>query len=117
LLAEGVLRNPVLVESLYERDAAERATLTNLLQRRGYESFEAVLAAGREEGRREGLQEGEHTGALRASRSMLLRVLARRGIEVTTERRRQVEVCTDIAVLERWLDAAAVATRLDEVFG
>jgi hypothetical protein len=128
LRAEGVLRNPVLVESLYERDAAERATLTNLLQRRGYESFEAVLAAGREEGRKEGLQEGRkeglqegreeglQEGQLQTSRSVLLRILTRRKIEISAERRTQIEACTDIATLQRWLDAAIMASSSEEVF-
>jgi hypothetical protein len=52
LTAPGVLQNPVLVEALYDRDAAERATLTNLLQRKGYQDLDAVLASGREEGLR-----------------------------------------------------------------
>jgi hypothetical protein len=56
LTAPGVLQNAVLVEALYDRDAGERATLTNLLQRRGYKDLEAVLATGRAEGRAEGLR-------------------------------------------------------------
>jgi Uma2 family endonuclease len=58
LTAPGVLQNPVLVETLYDHDAAERATLTNLLQRKGYEDLDAVLAKGREEGRQEGRADG-----------------------------------------------------------
>jgi Uma2 family endonuclease len=58
LAAPGVLQNPVLVEALYERDAAERATLTNLLQRKGYQDLDAVLAAGVAKGRAEGRAEG-----------------------------------------------------------
>ena len=54
LTAPGVLKNPVRVEALYDRDEAERATLTNLLQRRGFDNLGAVLA----EGRREGLAAG-----------------------------------------------------------
>lgn len=108
LRAEGVLSNPVLVESLYERDAAERATLTNLLQRRGFESFEAVLASGREE--------GEQAGALRASRSALLLVLAERKLETSPERRVQIEACTDPQTLERWLRAAVAAKDVERVF-
>lgn len=50
LTAPGVLRNPVKVEALYDRDEAERATLTNLLQRRGFENLDAVLAQGRRDG-------------------------------------------------------------------
>lgn len=52
LTAPGVLQNSVLVEALYDRDEAERATLRNLLQRRGYADIEAVLVRGRDEGRR-----------------------------------------------------------------
>jgi Uma2 family endonuclease len=50
LTAPGVLQNPVLVEALYDRGAAERAMLTNLLQRNGFQDLEAVLAKGRAEG-------------------------------------------------------------------
>jgi Uma2 family endonuclease len=56
LEAPGVLQNLVRVEALYDKTEAERATFTNLLQRRGYESLEAVLARGREEGREEALR-------------------------------------------------------------
>ena len=59
LEAPGILRNPVLVEALYDREAAHEATLRNLLQRRGYDSLEAVHAEGRIEGKAEGRIEGE----------------------------------------------------------
>ncbi|WP_437645323.1 Uma2 family endonuclease [Sorangium sp. So ce362] len=52
LVAPGVLKNPVLVEALYDREAAHEATLRNLLQRRGYADIEAV----REEGHTRGLR-------------------------------------------------------------
>jgi hypothetical protein len=42
----GVLRNPVPVEALYDRRAAHRVTLRNLLQRQGYENLDAVRAEG-----------------------------------------------------------------------
>ncbi|WP_231511707.1 Uma2 family endonuclease [Chondromyces apiculatus] len=60
LVAPGVLRNPVPVEALYDREAAHEITLRNLLQRRGYESLEAVqaqaMAKGLEQGRAESLR-------------------------------------------------------------
>ena len=55
LTAPGVLQNPVLVEALYDRDAAERTTLTNLLQKKGYQDLDAVLSAGEAKRRAEGL--------------------------------------------------------------
>ncbi len=63
LKAPGVLQNPVLVEALYDRDEAERATLRNLLQRQGYASVDALLASAREEGVAIGREEGAAIGA------------------------------------------------------
>jgi Uma2 family endonuclease len=58
LRAPGVLRNPVKVEALYDREAAMEATLRNLLQRVGYSSLDDVLAKGEAKGRAEGKAEG-----------------------------------------------------------
>ncbi len=54
LEAPGVLKNPVPVEALYDRDAAHEVTLRNLLQRRGYADLEAVRAAGAAQGQIDG---------------------------------------------------------------
>ena len=54
LEAPGVLDNPVLVEALYDPDAAHEAALRNLLQRRGFANLDAVLEEGRKEGRDQG---------------------------------------------------------------
>jgi hypothetical protein len=56
LLAPGILKNPVEVDALYDRDAAHEAVLRNLLQRRGYEDLDAVRKEGRKEGQEEGLR-------------------------------------------------------------
>ncbi len=58
LTAPGVLRNPVPVEALYDREAGRAATLRNLLQREGYADLDAVL----EEGLAKGLAKGEKEG-------------------------------------------------------
>jgi hypothetical protein len=50
LEAPGVLRNPVPVEALYDPQAAHKAALRHLLQRRGYADLEAVREEGRDEG-------------------------------------------------------------------
>jgi len=62
LRAPGVLRNPVKVEALYDREAAMEATLRNLLQRAGYGSLDEVFAKGEAKGKVEGLVEGEAKG-------------------------------------------------------
>ena len=58
LSAPGVLRNEVPVEALFDRTAAHEVTLRNLLQRRGYESLDAVREEGRDEGRDAGREQG-----------------------------------------------------------
>lgn len=54
LEAPGVLKNPVPVDALYDRDAAHEVTLRNLLQRRGYADLEAVRAEGTAQGQIDG---------------------------------------------------------------
>ncbi|MCC6554017.1 MAG: Uma2 family endonuclease [Polyangiaceae bacterium] len=89
LSAPGILRNPVLVESLYDRGHAEQATLTNLLQRRGYASLEAVRSE--------------------EARVALRRVLARRGLALSHAEEARIDACADRSMLEQWIGEAAVA--------
>lgn len=93
LEAAGILKNPVLVEALYDRNAAHEATLRNLLQSKGYENLDAVLEEGRQEGREEGRQEGRQEGREKgrqegqceALREAILDIAALIGIELTGE--------------------------------
>jgi Uma2 family endonuclease len=112
LTAPGVLKNPVPVEALYDRDEAERATLTNLLQRQGYEDLEAVLAKGRAEGRAEGQAEGQ-TRALAAA---VIAVLEARQIPINEAIRERIEKSSDPAELDRWVRRAAVIPSIGELF-
>ena len=51
------------------------------------------------------------------ARSVLRRVLTRRGLVVRPGDAARVDACTDVSVLQRWLEEASVATTADEVFG
>nr|VFJ87257.1 MAG: Putative restriction endonuclease [Candidatus Kentron sp. H]VFJ88901.1 MAG: Putative restriction endonuclease [Candidatus Kentron sp. H]VFJ95138.1 MAG: Putative restriction endonuclease [Candidatus Kentron sp. H] len=113
LEAPGILRNPVPVRALFDRETAHRVTLRNLLQRAGYEDLDAVLR----EGVRKGKTEGRMEGALAAQVKALLSILAARGIDVDAEARGRMEDCRDSARLETWLTKAAVAESLADVFG
>ncbi|MFT3764022.1 MAG: Uma2 family endonuclease [Minicystis sp.] len=108
LTAPGVLQNPVLVEALYDRDEAERATLTNLLQRRGYADLESVLAQGREQGRAEGRAEG-----LAAS---VIAVLEARGLAIPKAIHKRIAQGTDAAQLDRLVRRAATVGKAAELF-
>lgn len=109
LAAPGILQNDVLVESLYDRSAAERATLTNLLQRRGYDDLEAVLR----EGRKEGVDEGQ----LKHARAVLRRTIEKRGIALSAEMAARIDACTDLARLDDWHDRALDARTAEDVLG
>lgn len=52
----------------------------------------------------------------RSEARSILRVLAARGLAVTAEQRALIERCTDLAVMDRWLERAATARSIDEVF-
>ncbi|WP_437607303.1 hypothetical protein WMF20_41855 [Sorangium sp. So ce834] len=57
LLAPGVLQNPLEVEALYDRAAAQQAALANLLQREGHASLSSLRERCLREGRKDGLQQ------------------------------------------------------------
>jgi hypothetical protein len=63
---------------------------------------------GKDEGRIEGRAEGEAEA--------VLRVLAARRIEVPEEARARISSCADLRQLHTWLDRAAVATSVAELF-
>ncbi|MDI1482503.1 Uma2 family endonuclease [Polyangium sp. y55x31] len=98
LEAPGILKNPVPVEALYDREAAHEVTLRNLLQRRGYESLEAV---------RQG-------GQLTHARAVLRRQLGKRGLTLDAAQEARINGTTDLETLDRWLDQTLVAKTIDE---
>lgn len=100
LAAPGVLKNPVRVEALYDRDAAQEATLTNLLQRRGYDGLDDVRDEGREE----------------ALRLALRTAVTARGWALDEGQRTRLDECRDVTTLTRWIARAVTATSCDEVF-
>lgn len=107
LTAPGVLQNPVLVEALYDRDEAERATLRNLLQRRGYADLEE-LVQGREEARIQGQAAGRAAS--------VIAVLEAREIPISKAARKRIEQCVDLEQLDRWVRRAAVIGKASELF-
>lgn len=98
LLAPGVLANPVLVEALWDREAAHEQTLKNLLQRRGYADLDEVLRQGKAEGKAEG------------KTAALLIVLEARGVPLSEAQRARLSAETNSDRLDRWTRAALTVT-------
>jgi hypothetical protein len=100
LTAPGILRNPVPVDALYDRQAAHAVTLRNLLQRQGYRDLDEVR--------------GE--GQLQALRDSILVVLQARGLTIDDAARSALAAIDDPVVLRRLITRAATAATADEVF-
>ena len=125
LEAPGVLRNPILVEALFDARAADEAALRNLLQRHGYADLEAVRTEGKEQGRAEGKAEGKvegkaegkaegraeglSEGQLLGQAQAVLQLLEGRGLAVTASQRARILACRDGEQLRAWLLRAAIA--------
>ncbi|MEU8889577.1 hypothetical protein [Streptomyces sp. NPDC048442] len=62
--------------------------------------------------REEGREEGQ---ALERARTVCT-ILERRGLELSLEARERIAACSDLALLDRWLDRAWTAARADEIF-
>lgn len=110
--APGILANPVLVDALYDDDAANEAALRNLLQRAGYASLDAVRDEGQAEGKAEGKVEGKAEGRAAA----LLDLLDARNLPVDDAARARILGTREEALLSRWLRAAVSASSIDDVF-
>jgi len=108
LQAPGILRNPIPVRALYERELAYDVALTNLLQRRGYDSLEAFLAEN--EARR--VARGVVQGEIQA----LLAVLDARGMALSEAQRQTILNGRDPEQLRLWLRRAAVVDSADALF-
>lgn len=112
LTAPGILRNPLPVMAFFQRDVSHEATLRNLLQRKGFESLEAVLESGREKGREEGREEGKVDGMA----SSVVTVLEGRDLEVPDAVRERIVTCRDADALRRWLARAGNVATAEEIF-
>ena len=71
--------------------------------------FQGTLA---KKHRAEGRAEGEARGEARG----VLKVLAARGIKVSDGQKERILACTDLAVLDRWIERAVTVTSVDALF-
>jgi hypothetical protein len=60
-------------------------------------------------------QEGQLEGRLTEARAALRRVLVGRQLTPSPDDDARIDACTDLTILERWLDRAITATRVSDV--
>ncbi len=80
-------------------------------------SFAQGHAEGQAEGQAQGQAEGQAQGEAKGKAESILRVLEPRRIAISLDQRERVLACTDLATLERWLDAAVTSASTEELFG
>jgi predicted transposase/invertase (TIGR01784 family) len=108
-ILEELSADPVAQETARQRELA----LLNLRHERflaHQEGLEKGQAIGLEKGQAIGLEKGQAIGLMRG----IVSVLASKGIQLDEAQRARLEACRDLALLERWLTQAAVATTADE---
>ena len=98
----------ILFVALQSNEVARRA-LESMMDIENFRDHSVWFKEGREQGREQ--------GAVAYARSAIERVLGKRGLPMSGEQRARVERCDDLAVLDRWLEAAAVAGSAEEALG
>ncbi|WP_437980354.1 hypothetical protein [Sorangium sp. So ce117] len=72
------------------------------------------LLAHSPEGKKLLIEHAIERGQLIGARAALRRVLARRGLALSAPLEAQIDACSELATLERWLDQAVTATTADD---
>ncbi|MFT3770113.1 MAG: hypothetical protein QM820_32185 [Minicystis sp.] len=71
--------------------------------------IEDLVKFGEDRGLKKGLKRGREQGRRAEERETLRRVLALRKLPLSLEQEQQIDACTDLATLRRWLDQAIFA--------
>ncbi len=78
--------------------------------------FDRGEEKGEERGKEKGRAEGEETGKLEGKREVLLLLVSRRGLSLSTADQDRIGACTEMASLERWIVNALDAKSADDLF-
>jgi hypothetical protein len=108
--AKAILRlseeQRVLYSLLIEANLSEAARKAIEMQPGLEKFFSEAQRRNFERGRAEGEAKGKAEGEAKGEAKALLKILTRRGLTLTAEQRRRIMECTDVAMLEDWLDRA-----------
>jgi hypothetical protein len=121
--ARAILRFPeeqqLLYSLLIEANLSEAARKAIEMQPGLDKFFSAAqrrnFERGRAEGKAEGQAEGKAEGRAEGKAEALMKILIRRGLTPTAEQRRHIVECTDLAMLDRWLDGALSVSSIEDL--
>ena len=63
----------------------------------------------------EGEAKGQAKGEAKGKAEALLLILRRRGMAMTDDQQHRIVTCTDLAIVDRWLDRAFSVASVDEL--
>jgi hypothetical protein len=98
-----------LIESALSNAAREALKMVPQVQKLFSESQRQSFA--------DGEARGEARGEAKGKAEAVLKILVRRAVPIGDLQRRQIAECTDLATLDRWMDAAFSVTSVDELLG
>jgi len=96
---------------------ARRQHILDVLLEASPKTQQQLIDKGIEKGVEKGLLEGRLEGRLTEARAALRRVLARRQLMPSKGDDARIEACTELAILERWLDRAVTAVSVSDALG
>ncbi len=116
LIEDRAFATPILASNLLDKIMND-ALILNALRAKNSAALAEILLneaqRGEARGEARGQAHGKVLGTLEQARRSLYRVLNKR-FNITEEPR--IEACTDVSVLEQWLDQAISAAKLEDVF-
>jgi hypothetical protein len=96
---------------------ARQRHLVQILLAKDPELQQGLAKQWHQEGQKEGRKEGRRKGQLAEARSILRRILARRGLELAADEEARIDACATLATLEHWIEEAIAAPSAAEVLG
>ncbi len=115
LHTSAVIEDPVLVEPVTVTAVLDAAEADDTVVRALAKKDNPEILRIRQQERLEGQEEGKAEGRIEAQRQAVLSVLAARDLDVPETVRDAVLSCSDPAVLDRWVQAAATAAAAADV--
>lgn len=105
----------VLYSLLIEANLSEAARKAIEMQPGLEEFFSDAQRRNFERGRAEGEAKGKAEGKAEGEAAALLKILTRGGLTTSAEQRRRIMGCSDVAMLEGWLDRALSVSSVAEL--
>jgi hypothetical protein len=105
----------ILIEQALSEAARKALDMEPQIEKFFTEAHRRSYDRGKAEGKAEGKIEGEAEGEAKGKAEALLMFLKRRGLAITDDQEHRIVTCTDLAIIDRWLDRAFSVASVEEL--